>query len=89
MTMPEPLLDYVKLLGSLLLGAAGGWLALRDRITRLEHEVWGVNGSNGMKSDLKRAHERIDTAQTREAAEFRRIDDRNWRQHPTGGRNVD
>lgn len=33
-------------------GAAGAWLALRDRVTAIEHEIWGVKGNNGMKSVL-------------------------------------
>ena len=51
--MSELQLTLLSIVGSSLGGAFGAWLALRDRVMKIEHELWGVKGTNGLKKAVQ------------------------------------
>jgi hypothetical protein len=80
--MDDVALKVVMVAGSVIGGVAGGWLALRDRVTAIEHELWGVRNRNGLKSDVIELARRVDAMLVEERNAVARIDRRNRSQHP-------
>lgn len=64
-----------------LVGTGLANFAVRMRVTKIEYELWGTDGKNGLRASVREAHAKIDRAVERELREFQRIDARNRSQH--------
>jgi hypothetical protein len=80
--MSDVVATLVTMFASGLSAGAGAWFALHNRMASVEHELWGVKGSNGLKGAVTKLEAKIDAVLLEERTSVARLDRRNKRQHP-------
>jgi len=78
----EVVVTIVTIVASGLSAGLGAWFALHNRMSAVEHELWGVKGTNGLKGTVTGLGIKIDAVLIEERNAMARMERRNRRQHP-------